>query len=175
MPPFLGKVTGIGAGNYHSLVLQAAGTVAAWGDNSEGQCAVPADLTNVVAVAGGGGHSLALKADGTLIAWGLDWDHQCELATNLSDVVGFGAGEYHTLALVTGNQPGSQLFSPAWEKNQFNALAQTFYRKNYTLECKVSLTAAWRALSTNAGNGALKLLSDPRATNACRFYRISRW
>ena len=46
------------------------GTVAAWGDDSQGQCDVPGGLSNVVAVAGGGAHSLALRADGTVAAWG---------------------------------------------------------------------------------------------------------
>ncbi|HPL75462.1 MAG TPA: hypothetical protein PKW18_12965, partial [Candidatus Sumerlaeota bacterium] len=48
-----------------------AGRVVAWGDNSEGQCNVPADASNsVVAVAGGVNHSLALRSDGRVVAWG---------------------------------------------------------------------------------------------------------
>jgi hypothetical protein len=39
------------------------GWVVAWGKNLNGQCNVPADLSNVVAVAAGGYHSLALKVD----------------------------------------------------------------------------------------------------------------
>ncbi|HPL75461.1 MAG TPA: RCC1 domain-containing protein, partial [Candidatus Sumerlaeota bacterium] len=36
--------------------------VVAWGDNSEGQCNVPADASNsVVAVSGGYSHSLAIR------------------------------------------------------------------------------------------------------------------
>ncbi len=81
----------------------------------------------------------------------------------------------HTVALVTGTQPVPRLLSPALQGSQFRSLAQTLNRKDYVLECKDSLLASWRVLSTNAGNGALKLLCDPSATNTHRFYRMSEW
>ncbi len=61
---------GVGIGNGHSLALKADGTVVAWGDNSSGQCSVPAGLINVVAVAAGNNASVALRGDGTLVGWG---------------------------------------------------------------------------------------------------------
>lgn len=81
-------VVGIAAGDYHSLVLCADGTLAACGDNEDGELgdgtvmdrAVPVGVnTNsgsalygktVVAIATGGLHSLALCSDGTVAAWG---------------------------------------------------------------------------------------------------------
>jgi hypothetical protein len=48
--------------------------------------------------------------------------------------------------------------------------------KSYALEYKNSLSASnWTALSTNAGNGALRLLTDPAATASQRFYRMRQW
>ena len=65
MPADLTNVVAIAGGGFHSLALQANGTVVAWGDNTYGQTNVPADLTNVVAVAGGYSHSMALENDGS--------------------------------------------------------------------------------------------------------------
>jgi alpha-tubulin suppressor-like RCC1 family protein len=81
--------------NGFSLALTKAGTVAAWGDDIEGElgngasgsaadtsipvnvCAVgaaspcgPNILTGVTAIAAGGAHSLALLSNGTVVAWG---------------------------------------------------------------------------------------------------------
>ena len=42
----------------------------AWGDNTAGQCNVPAGLSNVMAIAAGSGHSVALLNTNTLVAWG---------------------------------------------------------------------------------------------------------
>ena len=61
----------ISAGGIFSLALKSDGSVIAWGDNTFGQCNVPAAaLSGVVAIAAGSLHSLALKADGTVVAWG---------------------------------------------------------------------------------------------------------
>jgi hypothetical protein len=179
VPLGLTNVVAIGAGEYHSLAVRADGTVAAWGDDSDGQCDVPVGLSNVVAVAGGGAHSLALQANGTVAAWGDNFNGQCSLPSDLSDVVGIGAGEYHSLALLAGNVPVPQLLRPARQGSRFSALAQTLNRKNYALETNNSVaTTDWSALSTNAGNGALLLLTDTTPTNAAaprRFYRMRQW
>jgi hypothetical protein len=130
----------------------------------------------VVAVAGGGAHSLALEADGTVAAWGANWNGQCSLPTGLSDIVGIGAGEYDSLALEAGNIPVPELLRPAWQGGRFSALAQTLNRMNYALETNnLVATTNWSALSTNAGNGALLLLTDTNATAPQRFYRMRQW
>ena len=82
-------VVAIAAGMFHSLALCSDGTVAAWGNDYDGQLGdsyggqslVPVAVnTNagvsalygkrVVAIAAGAFHSLALCSDGTLAAWG---------------------------------------------------------------------------------------------------------
>lgn len=79
-------VTAISAGYYHSLVLCSDGTVAAWGDNRNGQLGnnsttnsnVPVAVNTsgvlagktAVAASGSYYHSLALCSDGTVAAWG---------------------------------------------------------------------------------------------------------
>ncbi len=175
-PRDLTNVVAIAAGEYHSLAVRADGTVVAWGDNSDGQSTVPVGLTNVVAVAGGGAHSLALRADGTVAAWGANWNGQCDVPAGIGNIVGLTAGEYHSLALHAGTLPIPQLLDPVKQAGTFSVLAQTLSRKNYALDYKDSLTETnWSAVSTNAGNGALRLLSDPAAAPAQRFYRLRQW
>ncbi len=99
----------IAAGGGCSLGLKSDGTVAAWGDNSYGQCDVPPGLSDVVSIAAGGflvvgkpgywgeentGQSLALKSDGTLVAWG----YSSIVPTGL-DAVKIATGGSHSLAL----------------------------------------------------------------------------
>jgi len=90
----------IATGRNHNLAVLTNGVVAAWGDNSGGQCDVPADLTNAVAVAGGYLHSVALRADGTVTAWGDDAYGQTEVPVGLTNVVAITAGDFNTLALL---------------------------------------------------------------------------
>jgi len=169
-------VVAIASGEYHSLAVKADGTVVAWGDGSQGQISPPLDLTNVVAIAGGGAHSVALKADGSLIAWGADGSSQCDMPSGLPPAVGVAAGSGHTVALMEKTIPVPLLMSPARKGSQFSTLAQTLNRKTYALECKDSLaTTNWLCASTNAGNGALRILTDQTATGTQRFYRLRQW
>ena len=88
-------VVAIRAGNSHSLALCSDGTLAAWGNNSNGQLGdntiVPRNVPvavntasgvsalygkTVVAIAAGSTHSLALCSDGTLVAWGFNSNGQ---------------------------------------------------------------------------------------------------
>jgi len=91
------------------LALRADGTVVAWGDNRDGQCNVPKELSDVVAIAigdpGSGpgrsleGHCLALRSDGTVEAWGNDEYGQCKVPSDLENAVAIAAGWRHSLAL----------------------------------------------------------------------------
>ncbi len=176
VPPGLANVVAIGAGEYHSLAVKADGTVVAWGDNSQEQCNLASGLTNIVAVAGGGAHSVALAADGSVIAWGADWNGQCDPPPGLVPVSGIAAGESHTAVLLADGIPVPQLLNPARKSSRFSALIQTLSRKHYALEFSDSLAASnWTALSTNAGNGGLRMLADPAATASQRFYRMRQW
>ncbi|PWU16780.1 MAG: hypothetical protein C5B50_12815 [Verrucomicrobia bacterium] len=166
----------VAAGDYHSLILLGDGTVLAWGDNSQAQCTVPPGLSNVVALAGGGAHTLALQKDGTISAWGANWNGQCALPATATNAFAVCAGEEHSIALLAGAIPNPVLLNPILQSGHFTAVAQTLNRKTYAFDYKLSATATnWSALSTNAGNGALRLLSDPAANGQQKFYRMRQW
>ena len=124
----LTSVIAVAAGYYHSLALEADGTVWAWGDNSDGQLgsdstaesSVPVQvsgLAGIIAIAGGAYHNLALRNDGTVWAWGNNTYGQLGYSvfsarvsvpvqvqdptgtTYLSRVLAIAAGYYHSLAL----------------------------------------------------------------------------
>lgn len=111
--PFrVSRSTLVSAGSYgHVLVVKSDGTVSATGDNSAGQCNVPAGLTGVVAVAAGAGSSMALKSDGTLVEWGEAW--MGTAPAGLSNVVARARGGSHALAL---KSDGTVV---AWGDNSF--------------------------------------------------------
>ena len=133
-------------------------------------------FSSATAVAGGGAHSIALKAGGTMVCWGNAVNGQCGVPTALSNAVAISAGENHTLVLLAGSLPSPQLLRPALNGKQFTVIVQTLYRKNYALESKNSLLASnWTSISTNSGNGALRMLTDPAATGIQRLYRMRQW
>ena len=125
--------TAITTGAYHSLALYADGTLAAWGNSSNGQLGlgslavdqlVPAPMNGngslagktAIAIAAGYGHSLALCSDGTLSAWGFNSAGQ------------LGVGEGTTFASLvpmpvdlSGSLAGRQLMSIS--SGQFHNLA----------------------------------------------------
>jgi uncharacterized repeat protein (TIGR01451 family) len=94
-----------------SKVYGAGNAVIGWGNNSAGQVAAPAGLTNLVEVAGGSGHSVALRGDGTVVAWGDNSKLQTKVPGNLVNLIAIAAGSNHSLAL---NYTGSVV---AWGDN----------------------------------------------------------
>lgn len=76
-----------------------AGSVIAWGNNSDLQCQVPGGLTSVASLAAGDSHSLALKSDGTVAAWGLNVVGQATVPASLSNVRAIAARGLHSMAL----------------------------------------------------------------------------
>lgn len=107
-PIGLTNVMAIASGNYHSLALNADGTVVAWGAGltngsspQDGQSAVPAGLSQVVAVAAGQYHSLALKGNGTVAAWGWNSSGQTNVPASLTNAAMVAGGYGHSLALRT--------------------------------------------------------------------------
>jgi hypothetical protein len=107
--------------------------VVAWGDNTFGQCNVPALPTGLsyMQVAAGGsydfwpamyGHTVALRSDGSVVAWGDNTFGQCNVPTLPPgfNYVEVAAGGVHTLALRSdgsvvawGNNSAGQCNVPA--------------------------------------------------------------
>lgn len=73
--------------------------VIGWGDNAQGQLAIPVKLSGVKAIAAGEAHALALKEDGTVIAWGDSLSGQSKPPSGLTNVEAIAAGGFHSLAL----------------------------------------------------------------------------
>jgi len=71
--------------------------VAAWGDDSAGQCTIPKGLL-AVQVSAGYSHSLALRSDGAVIAWGDNTYGQCSVPAGLR-AKWVAAGYNHSLAV----------------------------------------------------------------------------
>ena len=172
----LSNVVGIAAGQDHALALKADGTVVAWGANYLGQTNVPAGLSNVVAVSAGSSHSLALKADGTVVAWGYG---PTNVPARLTNVVAIAAGDDTSLALLGTGPPAlrAPLTQPKWTSAGFSVSVPTQGGRVYRLEYQESLAdEGWTALPLVAGNGGLRLLTDPSNNGgAARFYRVRRW
>jgi alpha-tubulin suppressor-like RCC1 family protein len=107
------------AGRMHSLALDSAGQVWAWGRNDSGQVGnggIATQLTPVVvltgavAIAANEYHSVAVKADGTVWSWGSNGSGQLGDGTTnarwspvqvpgLTGIVAVATGPRHTLAL----------------------------------------------------------------------------
>jgi hypothetical protein len=90
---------GIALSSNASLTLASVGGV---GDNSLGQSANQAGVTNLIAVSAGAWHSLGLRANGRVIAWGNNENGQSAVPLDLSNVVAIAAGGYHSLAVTVG-------------------------------------------------------------------------
>jgi hypothetical protein len=92
----------IAAGQMHSVARRADGSLVAWGDNTDGQCSLPAfpGGFGCVEVAAGARHSVARRSDGSVVAWGSNAAGQCgvpALPIGLAWLE-IAAGEEHSLA-----------------------------------------------------------------------------
>ena len=69
----------ITSGYYSTAVLKKDGSIIAWGDNTYGECDVPASVqqTGVTTISGGFLFKSALQNNGTVIAWGDNRYGQC--------------------------------------------------------------------------------------------------
>jgi alpha-tubulin suppressor-like RCC1 family protein len=92
--------------------------VLAWGDNTAGQCDVPAGVQagGVVAVAAGATTSFALLASGRVVAWG----NASAGLTNVpcsaqAGVLAVAGGRDHVLAIVEPNASGRACLAAAGE------------------------------------------------------------
>jgi alpha-tubulin suppressor-like RCC1 family protein len=118
----LTSVTGVAAGQYHSVAVKSDGTVWGWGYNAYGQIGDGSTTSRVVPVqavllpgvmiqvAAGANHTLALRNDGTVWGWGYNGYGQLGDGTQtnrtsavqvlgLTNVIAIAAGPNHSLAL----------------------------------------------------------------------------
>ncbi len=163
----LAGVVAVAAGTWHSVALEADGTVWAWGDNLHGQlgdgttidrasAAHVAGLSGIIAIAAGGFHSLALASDGTVWAWGEGDRGQLGdglfsprslpvRASGLAGVVGVAAGAYHSMAVDTDGTVWT------WGNNGFGQLGRT--GGSLGVPAPVPGLAGVTAVAANASNG----------------------
>ena len=87
----------IAAGDWYTVGLCADGTVAATGDNRNGQCDV-SGWRDLVAVAASYDHTVGLRADGTVVATVDNKDGQCDVS-DWQNIVAVAAGWFYTVGL----------------------------------------------------------------------------
>ena len=92
-----GTYTDIAAGAFYSVALRPDGSIAFWGDASNGKASVPTNST-FTQLAAGGFHVLALAATGTMAGWGYNAYGQATARAG-SDFVQLSAGAYQSVAL----------------------------------------------------------------------------
>ena len=84
---------------FSSAVGETVTRVIGWGDNAEGQLAIPVNVSGLTAVSAGESHGIALKSDGTVVAWGDNRSGQAAPPKGLKNVEAIAAGGFHSLAL----------------------------------------------------------------------------
>ena len=117
VPAGLGAVTGVAAGNYHTVATKADGSVACWGYNGSGECNVPAALGVVTSIAAGANHTVAIKVNRSIACWGNNGSGQCNVPAGLGAVTGIGAGDDHTVAIKADGSVA------CWGSNEFGQCA----------------------------------------------------
>ena len=90
----------VSAGGYHTVGLEADGTVVAVGYNGNGQCDV-GDWTGIIQVDAGNCHTVGLESGGTVVAVGDNLYGQCNVSNvgGWTNIIQVGAGARHTVGL----------------------------------------------------------------------------
>ena len=70
VPAPIGEFASVSAGRRHTCGLRADGSVACWGDDSDGRSTPPGGQFTSVSV--GGDHTCGLRAEGSVVCWGAD-------------------------------------------------------------------------------------------------------
>ena len=91
------KAVSVASNGRHTVVLHSDGSVAAFGDNSYGQCDV-SSWKNVIMISVGKYHTVALTESGTVLAAGKNTYGECSVSS-WREIIMVSAGEYTTLAL----------------------------------------------------------------------------
>ena len=95
--PSVKGVAQVVAGNNWGIARDVGGAVFAWGDNSKGQCNVPAGTYTDVAC--GDWHNVAVATDGSIRCWGDNAMGACNSPAGVFAAV--GAGSWHSLAITS--------------------------------------------------------------------------
>lgn len=110
----------------HTVILNADGTVIAFGDNRNGQCDV-SSWRDIIQIDAGAENTVGLRADGTVVAtgYGINTSEISELA----DIVSIAAGDFHVVALNTNGTVISTADEPSVDswKNITAIAAGTFF------------------------------------------------
>ncbi|XXY17664.1 MopE-related protein [Sorangium sp. So ce216] len=177
--PGLPAIEAISAGGYHSLALDASGSVWAWGQNSYGQIgtgsassmpqATPVQvpgLPPIKAISAGASHSMALDTSGVIWVWGASSYGQIGngssginqvTPTSVSlpgGAAAISAGWHHSLAVSTDGSVWS------WGRNNYGQIGNgTSGTTNRTTPYQVALGGMATAVAAGGGH-SLALLSD---------------
>jgi hypothetical protein len=137
--------------------------VLAWGDNTYGQCTIPAAANmGVTAMAGGSVHTLALKGDAVL-AWGNNGYGQCTIPSAANaGVSAIASGVIHSIALKNGgvlawgNNDYGRCTIPSDANSGVTAIAAGL---NHTIALKTGAVLTW-------GNNDYNQCSIPTSAQA---------
>jgi hypothetical protein len=105
LPAGVSNVVALAAGDGHSVVLKADGTLISWGYSGYGLANIPAPCTNVAAISAEFYDSAALKNDGSVVVWGLNSYGQTNVPTNVGNATAIALGAYHSLSLSADGTP----------------------------------------------------------------------
>jgi len=104
VPAGLNNAVAVAATASNVTILRDNGSVIAWGDNSAGQCNIPAAaMSGVTAIASGPGFNFALKYDGSLVAWGQNAQHVLNIPTGLPAVRSIHVQPGFVIVVLTDN------------------------------------------------------------------------
>ena len=141
----------IAAGDAHALALRRDGTIAAWGQNSYGQCNVP--LATYSAISAGAGFSLAIRADGSIAAWGADTHKQVSSVPSGSGYLSVKGGKSFAVAL---KRDGSVI---AWGNDAYGQISLAPTEPNFT-----AIAAGDAHVVALRSDGTLASWGNPAAT-----------
>ncbi len=148
----------------------------------------PAGLSNVVKIAASPGNDhhldLALKADGKVVGWGFDLSADPLVGgvpfapVSVSNVTAIASGYENNLALAGDGPP--LLHASITAQRTADGMSVAVPTKSgqvYALEYTPSLgQPEWRLLfPLQAGDGTVRLLTDPSVSERQRFYRVRSW
>lgn len=125
----------VAAGSFYIIGLRADGTVAATGENYNGECNVNL-WHSIIAVSAKCQHTIGLKSDGTVLATGYNFFGQCNTGS-WSDIVDVAAGYGHTVGLRSdGTVVATGIRGPQCNVNSWSEITAVVAGVEHTLGLK---------------------------------------